>query len=344
MKKILILLLIFILSVGLTSGEAADFSRVGSTVAQFLKIPVGARGAALGGAYAAAGEDVFAMAWNPAGIAKITRTTIGGAYKSYIADLQFGFVGIALPLQDQSTFGISAAFLTSDPIEINTIIEPNGTGTYYDYSDFVIGITYSRWMTDRLTVGASIKYIRQSIYREDATALAFDIGSQFDTGLYGTRLAMSISNFGSKMRMDGPDINTISDTQPYLEGNRDTESRLKTKDWPLPLLFRMGILMDIYGGKNPNFHDEKNRVTLMLDANDPIDHNLRGNVGIEYNWNNVLALRGGRYINYDDNTLGFTFGGGVNINYGGNNIIIDYAYQDFGLLDSVHQYSFILYF
>ncbi|MEE4312616.1 MAG: PorV/PorQ family protein [candidate division KSB1 bacterium] len=344
MRKISVLIMIIFVFGAVSIAGAEDFSKVGTSVAQFLKIPAGARGASLGGAYAAAAEDVFAMAWNPAGLGHVKRTSLGGTYNSYIADLSYSYVGVAVPVEGSSTFGVSALFLTTDPIEITTIEQPNGTGTYYDYSGVVIGASYARWFTDRLSVGLTIKLIRESIYRESASALAFDIGSQFDTGLYGVRLAMCISNFGSKMQMDGPDINTVSDTNPNLQGDRTSDSRLRTQEWPLPLLFRMGIMMDIYGGTGTFFTDENNRVTLIVDANDPIDNNLRGNFGLEYNWNNMLSLRGGYHSNYDDDTLGLTFGGGLNFKYGTTDLSLDYAYQDFGLLNSVHQYTLSLYF
>ena len=284
------------------------------------------------------------MAWNPAGIARIKHYSLGGTYKNYIADVNYSFVGFAMPVSNQATLGFGSMFVGTDPIEITTINQPNGTGTYYDYNGLVLGITYSQWLTDLLTVGINIKLIRESIYRETASALAFDIGSQFDTGIYGIRLAMCLTNFGSKMRLDGPDLNTQSDTNNSLQGNRDTNSRLSTQDWPLPMMFRMGIMVDLYGGTNPTFQDEKNRFTLVLDANDPIDYSLRGNIGGEYNWNNTLSLRAGTHINYDDNTLGMTFGGGLKLKHGNYDLFFDYAYQDFGILDSVHQYTLSFYF
>jgi hypothetical protein len=342
-KRYFLTALIFVLAFA-SAGYSQNFSKVGTAVAQFLKIPAGARGASLGGAYAAAANDVFAMAWNPAGIGHIRRPSLSGSYNNYIADLKYSFVGYAMPASRQSSFGVSAIFLTTDPIEVTTIEQPNGTGTYYDYNGFVLGLSYSQTMTDRLNVGVTLKLIRESIFREDASAVAFDIGSQFDTGIYGVRLGMCISNFGSKMRLDGPDINTTADTNPNMQGDRETPSSLQTLDWPLPMIFRMGILLDLYGGNNPNFHSEKNRLTLVVDANDPIDNNLRGNLGAEYSWNETLALRIGYHTNYDDNTLGLTFGGGLNFGYGGNEFSLDYAFQDFGLLDYVHQYSLTVYF
>lgn len=343
MKNRLLLIVAILIALVVTT-QAETFSRVGTSMAQFLKVPAGARGAALGGAYAAASEDVYAMAWNPAGIGRIRETSLGGTYNTYIADIKYSFVGFSMPIDGSSSLGVSGMFVTTDPIEITTIEQPNGTGTYYDYSGLVIGISYARWLTDRLTVGVTGKMVRESIYREEASTFAFDIGSQFDTGLYGVRLAMSVSNFGGKMQLDGPDINASTNTNPQLQGTRDTDAKLSTVAWPLPMIFRMGIMMDVWGGTNEIIASDINRLTLMVDANDPLDHNLRANVGVEYEWNDLLALRAGQHINYDDNTLGLTFGGGLKLESGGTKFSIDYAYQDFGILNSVHQYTLSFYF
>lgn len=322
--------------------SAAEFSKVGTSMAQFLKLPAGARGAALGGAYAAATEDVYSMAWNPAGLGHVRQFTFGGSYLNYFADINFSYIGVAMPVDRVSTFGLHAHFVGTDPIEITTIEQPNGTGTFYDYRGLVLGGSYARWLTDRLTIGVNVKLVREVIYREEAGTFAFDIGSQFDTGLHGIRLAMCVANFGGKMRLDGPDLNTETDTDSELQGDRTTESQLKTIEWPLPMIFRMGVMMDMLGGTNDIIPNESNRITLVADANDPIDHILRYNVGAEYAWQEMFALRAGYHFNYDKDTLGLTLGAGVKLETGGTNISIDYAFQDFGILDAIHHYTLSL--
>ena len=81
---------------------------------------------------------------------------------------------------------------------------------------------------------------------------------------------------------------------------------------------------------------------LPVKANDPADHYPRYNLGMEYEWNGLFALRGGYRINYDEAT--YTLGGGLKFNLGGTLMQMDYAYLDFGLLDTVHQYSFVFNF
>ena len=41
-------------------------------------------------------------------------------------------------------------------------------------------------LTDRLKVGGSINYVRDRIAETDMQTVSYDIGSNFDTGIYGT--------------------------------------------------------------------------------------------------------------------------------------------------------------
>ena len=70
-------------------------SNAGTTGFNFLKVDVGARSTALGGAYAAVTGDVEATAWNPAGLFGVKRRTAVLSLNSYLIDSQAGFVSVA---------------------------------------------------------------------------------------------------------------------------------------------------------------------------------------------------------------------------------------------------------
>ena len=56
--------------------QETDNTSYGGTSAEFLLLGAGARGVALGGAFAALTSDVSALYYNPAGLAQMTRPGI----------------------------------------------------------------------------------------------------------------------------------------------------------------------------------------------------------------------------------------------------------------------------
>ena len=246
MKRILITLIILLLFCPATG---LAFEKTATTCAPFLKVGAGARALGLGGSFVAHSGDVSALYWNPAGIASISRPVMSGTHMEWIGGLSHDFVGFVTPLAS-GTIGISGIFLNTDKIEITTMYEQDGTGLYYDTSDMALGLTYSRFLTDRFAVGLTTRYIHQSLYDLSAQTVSFDIGTQLTTNFWGAVLGMSISNFGGKMALSGSKLIVATDIDPNFSGDRDVDARLKTEAWPLPLTFRVGLVMDVIGGTN----------------------------------------------------------------------------------------------
>lgn len=276
-----------------------DFSKVATSMGQFLKLEYGAAGAALGGAYTALAHGPIAMAWNPAGIASTTGPELYVSNNELYAGISNSYLGFTMPLNSGNTIGIIAQYMSSGDMEVTTLDFPDGTGENFQVTGLALGLAFTRQLTDRLAVGVTSKMIRETIYRETAGTFAFDVGSNFDLGIYGLVLGMSIQNFGVGSRFDGPDLNQPIDVNDDLQTNPVVTSRLLTEEWPLPLVFRAGLRMDVLGGKSPWIKTPYQRLSLLIDANDPFDAVLRGAVGFEYSWDELLFLRGGYKLKYE---------------------------------------------
>ncbi len=314
-----------------------DISKVATTAAQFLKLEVGAKAAALGGAYVAGVNDMSALYWNPAGLAKIGQQSFYGTYTSLYAGIQHGYVAFGTQIGHSDFIGVHVTYLNSGEMEVTTLDFPEGSGEFFTVSDLAIGLSYARNLTDRLSVGGTIKFVNETIWRETANTFGFDIGSQFDTGILGIKLGMSITNFSTKFKFNGPDLNIDVDTDPRYEGNPDTEARLNTQEWSLPLVFRMGILVDILGPNSVILKNPNHRVSFSFDANDPLDHFLRFNTGVEYSFQEMLAFRAGYHLNYDETS--FSAGVGLILDINSMPLNIDYAIVNYGTLGFINQVS-----
>ncbi len=70
----------------------------GTTGANFLKIGVGARAAAMGDAFTVIVDDSTSLYWNPAGLAKIEERQLSATYNMWFAGINQGYLGMSFPL------------------------------------------------------------------------------------------------------------------------------------------------------------------------------------------------------------------------------------------------------
>lgn len=312
----------------------AGFPKAGTVSAPFLKIGAGARAVALGGNFTAIANDVTALYWNPAGITKLKNINFSATHTQWFADIKHNAVMFALPVDENSAFGIEILHLTSGDIEQTTIDEQEGNGIYYDATDFSLGFAYARILTSRFSIAVKGKYITQSIYNEESSTFAVDFGTIYKTDFKGLTIGMNLANFGGNMQMVGNDL--YRSEEDVITG-QEYESQLKTESWPLPIIFRVGIAMDIVGNIESIFPDEYHRLTIAIDGNHPNDNNETLGAGVEYVWDDLLALRMGYKGNHDSES--FSFGGGLNLIISGLHFNFDYAYGDLGDLDTVQRFT-----
>ncbi|MDZ7288531.1 MAG: PorV/PorQ family protein [candidate division KSB1 bacterium] len=334
--------IIALLAVPITSHAqfSSKITKVGTTVAQFLKIDVGGRAIGMGGAFVAAANDATSLYWNPAGIAGSERSEVHLMHADWLADTNFDFAGVVLPLGAFGTLGASVTSLSMPEMEVRTVFYPEGTGERFGAGDVATGVSYARMLTDRFAIGFTAKYIRQHIWDMSASSVALDFGTLFTTGFHGMRLGMSISNFGNKMRYEGKNTRVFYDQNPWEFGDNDKlPAHLQTDKWSLPLLFRVGIAM-------PVFDSEVNRLLIAADAIHPNDDNENVNLGAEYAFKKWLFLRAGfKALGSRDSEEGLTFGAGFDSAIiGSTNLRVDYAWADWGRLSSVHRFSLALRF
>src|SRR5580765_2092452 len=79
-----------------------DNTPYGTTSAEFLLFGAGARGTALGDAFAAIATDVSALYYNPGGAALIERPGASFSTYDYVADTRYSWGGIAFPFSGGS--------------------------------------------------------------------------------------------------------------------------------------------------------------------------------------------------------------------------------------------------
>lgn len=328
MKKVL---LVFLISVFCMFGQ----SKVGSTSAPFLNIGIGPRAISMGGAFVATASDVSSLYWNPAGASRSDINEAMFSHSRWFADITYNWAGAMVKLGDAGTVGLNLTYLDYGDMEITTLTEQDGTGQLFSAHDMSLGLTYAYNLTDRFSLGGTVKYIQQKIWNTSASAFAMDLGVLFHSDIYGLRIGATITNFGTGMKMDGKDLLVQHDIDPNNYGNNDQIlASLQTDEFPLPLTFRIGLAMDV-------LNNEEHRVTLAVDALHPNDNDESINIGGEYMFNNLVAFRiGYKSLFLTNSEEGLTAGVGLNYNFTNDfGVKVDYAYQDFGVLDYTQHFS-----
>jgi len=318
-------------------GRAEEFRKVGTSVAQFLKVGVGARALAMGGAFESVADDASSVYWNPAGITNLKRTTWTFAHTNWLVDTGHDFSALVLPLNANSYLGLSINAMTVGDEEITTESDPTGTGQFWNAQGVAAGISYARRMTDRFSLGASVKYISERIWNESASAVAVDIGTYLDTRYKGIVIGMAFTNFGNNMYLAGRDLIREYDPNEANSLNANVDVRLHTEPWPLPTSFKIGTSMEIMGKGDRILPSENNRLILAVNGTHPNDDSEKLNVGCEYAYHDLAFIRGGYSSGYDLSK--YSYGAGLKLTFYGQDLMIDYAFVPYGDLASVQTFS-----
>ena len=315
---------------GVTQTDAQTLTKTGTSAAAFLKIGLGSRAIGMGGAFAATADDISAMYWNPGGLATLYGAQASFNHVNWFADVRMDFAGFATRLSDLGVLGAFVTVMSMDEMDVRTIEMPTGTGERFSAGAIAIGLSYSRSLTESFSIGFNAKYLREYIWNSSSSGLALDIGVLYKIPVLNElRLAAAISNFGTKMKLEGRD-NLVVQQVGGTNGNLINTS-VEVESYDLPLLFRVGVAVDVL--KSEDF-----RVTAEVDAIHPNDNTEYLNTGLEAGWKELVFLRGGwKSLLERDTEQGFTLGAGVQAPIAGAlRATLDYAYQDWGRLTSVH--------
>ena len=319
--------------------QTRTVTKRGTTAADFLGIPVGARATALGGAITATVSDPIAIYWNPAGMAAVEEVSFTGEYAEWLAAIDFNFMVIAIP----SRFGVVGLGLTvmrTPEMEVTTVAMQDGTGETFNAASWAAAVTYARSLTDRFAIGGSVKWIQERIWNSSSGGLAFDVGTQFETPFRGVRLGASISNFGSKLQIAGDDLLARVDVDPGNRGNNESNrALLKTDRFDLPLIMRIGLAGEVFqrGG---------NRLTLSVDALNPNNSEQYLNAGAEVGLlGDLIMFRAGYSELLLENSLrSFTLGGGLRYQFAPIHFGMDYAFEQHEYFNAVNRFTLTMRF
>ena len=317
-------------SVILFNSDVYSQQKLAQTGFHFLSVGTDARATAMGESFSTVEGSSSSLFYNPAGIARVEPfIDISLNQMNWIADIDYisGSFAINIAERKYGIFGIS--FLSVNYGEfLWTQVADNEKG-YEDISGWgephslMFGFGYGKELSDKFAVGGQVKYVNQDLGRsyvpiitENDTAsvtkkysldvFAFDFGTIYRTGFKSLAFGMAVRNFAREIKFE-------------------------KESFQLPLTFKIGAsinALDFF----PYLSDQHS-FFVSVDAVHPRSYPEFLNIGGEYIFMKMLALRLGYITNNDD--FGFTSGFGIN-KFG---FSIDYSYTPFNVFDNVNRVS-----
>ena len=327
------LFLSLFICIGLSEDDNPDaVSRVATSAANWLKIETGTKAIGMAGAYTSMPGGLSGIPYNPSSVTFVRGQEGFFSTTQYFANISHNVLGYATNMSGVDFASAHIFFLDSGAMDVTTEEFPEGTGETFHFTGLCFRGTYGRIITNRLRIGFTGKYIRETIYTTYMESFAIDIGSHFDTGLWGFKLGMSISNLGPEVKFQGEGLEfECDDVTPSNVCRRVTESFI------LPLTFRLGLSNNIIGPESNFVKSDKHVLVVAFDAINPIDYTLYGAIGLEYAYNEMFYIRGGTHLGHD--TADLSLGAGMEFDISSYRFSLDYAFVNYGILDYTHQFG-----
>ncbi len=192
-KRVFTLLLI------ITSSVIA-FAQAGYGVYQFLDLPVSSRLASLGGTNVSLRDNDVNFAFgNPALLTSETNNVVGLSMANYLADIKFGsavygktfgtknYMAVGIQYVDYGTF--------RETTELNEF-----TGQTFTAKDMAVNIMYATPITDKFSVGATIKPIYSVYERYTSYGMAIDAGTSYNDPVTLFSAGLVFRNIGTQFK------------------------------------------------------------------------------------------------------------------------------------------------
>ena len=297
------LFIVFIFSISISFGQ---------TTYRFLDVDMSARAAALGGSFVTNNDDVDVLFSNPAGMGFLEKNPVSLSFVKHLMDINLFSLAYSTEFENIGRFGTAIKYINYGTFE-GADDFGNRTGEF-NAGDFAFILGYTNEFSENFYYGANAKVIYSSIEEQSSSAVALDLGVNYEIPSQKLNLAAAVLNLGTQL-------------SSYIDTKED-----------LPLDITIGISKRL----------ENLPVRLSLDFHqlnkerDEFYQHLKGfTVGAEFYLSEVFTLRFG-YDNEARSDLkvgsssgiaGFNGGLGLKI----SEYVFNYGYSSMGTIGAMHR-------
>lgn len=309
---------------------------------EFMNIGVDAAALGQSNAIVARSNDVNSGYWNPAGLIHLEDNQLALMHSSYFANIaNYDYAGFAMPLDDNSAFGVSLIrFAVDDILDTTQLIDEQGNVNYdrislFSTADYGLTVSYSRNLpVQGLSYGVNAKIIRRIIGDfASSWGVGLDAAIQFETDnnwKFGV-MARDITTTYNAWSIDEDEFAKV---QNAVEGQN--QELPETTEITIPKL-QIGV------AKLYRFHydytlEAEIDVNVKFEQNNDVISTAFASIspafGFEFGYIDMIYLRGGMG-NFQnelqiDNSKQLTFQPTFGVGFKYNGIQVDYAFTDIG--------------
>lgn len=192
MKKIVLSIFFALLA---TSIQAQD----GRTVYNFLRLPVSAHGAAMGGDNISLVEDDESMIFhNPSLLSNVSDKTILVNYMNYMSGVNTASAAFNRVIKERASVALSGQYINYGSMkEMSADNIQNGQ---FSAKDISIAGYFSYLLTDRITGGVAAKFITSYIGEYNSLALGVDLGLNYYHQESELSVSLVAKNLGGQVK------------------------------------------------------------------------------------------------------------------------------------------------
>jgi hypothetical protein len=175
------------------------FSQAGTGVYQFLDLPVSSRLAALGSINVSLHDNDINFAFqNPALLTSETNNMIGLNMSNYLADIKFGTAVYGKNFGNKNYFAIGMQYIDYGLFQETTDL--NQITGQFTAEDMALYIMYARPITNKITVGATLKPVYSAYETYTSYGVAMDAGVSYNDSINLFSAGLVLKNMGTQLK------------------------------------------------------------------------------------------------------------------------------------------------
>jgi len=175
------------------------FSQAGSSIYQFLDLPISSRLAALGGTNVSLRDNDINFAFqNPALLTSDAHNMIGLNMANYLSDVKFGSAVYARTFGCDNSFAIGMQYV--DYGSFMGYNEINDSTAAFGAKDYALNLIYSRPINEKISVGATLKPIYSAFENYTSFGLAMDAGVNYNDSASLFSAGLVFRNVGKQLK------------------------------------------------------------------------------------------------------------------------------------------------